>query len=127
MLARVVSKSTRTRTWTCAPLGFSGLARRWINTGESILAGDDIPLKVVRNGEPKDESINSLFKGKKVAVFGVPGAFTPVYVLVGSSEYRVQLCVVCIPFLDYLSFVCVCVCVCQQVHRKPSPWLCSEC
>eukprot|EP01138_Halocafeteria_seosinensis_P008533 gb/GECG01008721.1/.p1 GENE.gb/GECG01008721.1/~~gb/GECG01008721.1/.p1 ORF type:complete len:205 (+),score=23.36 gb/GECG01008721.1/:1-615(+) len=57
-----------------------GAAVRWINTGDSVLAGGgggDLTVKVVRNGEVQDVTLADLFKGKKIALFGVPGAFTP--------------------------------------------------
>ena len=45
-----------------------------------IKAGDRMPsgtLKVMTKDGPKDVSTDDLFKGKKVVLFSVPGAFTP--------------------------------------------------
>jgi peroxiredoxin len=45
----------------------------------TIKAGDRMPsgtLKTMKDG-PKDVSTDELFKGKKVVLFSVPGAFTP--------------------------------------------------
>ena len=47
----------------------------------AIKAGDTLPqdLKFKEMGEsgPKDVSVGDIFKGKKVVLFAVPGAFTP--------------------------------------------------
>jgi glutaredoxin/glutathione-dependent peroxiredoxin len=46
----------------------------------AIKAGDHMPsgtLKVMTKDGPKDVSTDELFKGKKVVLFSVPGAFTP--------------------------------------------------
>ena len=47
----------------------------------SIKVGDSLPtdikLKEIGGGGPKDVSIGEVFKGKKVVLFAVPGAFTP--------------------------------------------------
>ncbi len=47
----------------------------------AIKAGDtlpaDIKLKEMGDGGPKDITVGEVFKGKKVVVFAVPGAFTP--------------------------------------------------
>jgi glutaredoxin/glutathione-dependent peroxiredoxin len=46
----------------------------------AIKAGDRIPsgtLKVMTKEGPKDVATDDLFKGKKVVLFSVPGAFTP--------------------------------------------------
>src|ERR1700678_198812 len=46
----------------------------------AIKAGDRVPsgtLKVMTKDGPKDVSTDELFKGKKVVLFSVPGAFTP--------------------------------------------------
>ncbi|MBK8209722.1 MAG: peroxiredoxin [Rhodospirillales bacterium] len=46
----------------------------------TIAVGDKIPsVKMMRWGEGGPEAVTTddLFKGKKVALFGVPGAFTP--------------------------------------------------
>ena len=47
----------------------------------AIKAGDSLPLdlklKEMGEGGPKDVSVADVFKGKKVVVFAVPGAFTP--------------------------------------------------
>ncbi|MBI4183422.1 MAG: peroxiredoxin [Proteobacteria bacterium] len=45
-----------------------------------IKVGDKFPsatLKVMGPDGPKDVSTDEFFKGRKVALFGVPGAFTP--------------------------------------------------
>jgi len=46
----------------------------------AIKAGDKMPagkFKVMTNDGPQDLSTDELFKGKKVVLFSVPGAFTP--------------------------------------------------
>jgi peroxiredoxin len=47
----------------------------------AIKAGDSLPadlkLKEMGEGGPKDVSVGEIFKGKKVVLFAVPGAFTP--------------------------------------------------
>src|SRR5512135_1074451 len=46
----------------------------------AIKAGDRMPsgtLKTMSKDGPKDVSTDELFKGKKVVLFSVPGAFTP--------------------------------------------------
>src|SRR5713101_2772120 len=47
----------------------------------AIKAGDSLPadlkLKEMGEGGPKDVPVGEIFKGKKVVVFAVPGAFTP--------------------------------------------------
>ena len=47
----------------------------------AIKAGESLPtnitLKEMGDAGPKDISVGELFKGKKVVVFAVPGAFTP--------------------------------------------------
>jgi peroxiredoxin len=46
----------------------------------AIKAGDQMPvgtLKTMTKDGPKDISTDELFKGKKVVLFSVPGAFTP--------------------------------------------------
>ena len=47
----------------------------------AIKAGDRLPsdlkLKEMGDGGPKDVTVGDVFKGKKVVVFAVPGAFTP--------------------------------------------------
>jgi peroxiredoxin len=46
----------------------------------TIKAGDRMPsgkLKIMSAEGPKDLSTDDLFKGKKVVLFSVPGAFTP--------------------------------------------------
>jgi peroxiredoxin len=46
-----------------------------------IKAGDALPadlkLKEMGDGGPKDVTVGEVFKGKKVVLFAVPGAFTP--------------------------------------------------
>src|SRR2546428_11186240 len=47
----------------------------------AIKIGDTLPLdlklKEVKEGAPKDVALGEIFKGKKVVLFAVPGAFTP--------------------------------------------------
>jgi len=46
----------------------------------TIKVGDKLPeatFKVMKDGKPADLTIGDLTKGKKVALFAVPGAFTP--------------------------------------------------
>jgi peroxiredoxin len=47
----------------------------------AIKVGDSLPLDVklkeMRNGAPTDVSAGEIFKGKRVVLFAVPGAFTP--------------------------------------------------
>jgi len=46
----------------------------------TIKAGDKIPsveLKTMTNDGPDSISTDSIFSGKKVVIFGLPGAFTP--------------------------------------------------
>ncbi len=47
----------------------------------AIKAGDSLPadlkLKEMGEGGPKDVTVGEIFKGKKVVLFAVPGAFTP--------------------------------------------------
>ena len=46
----------------------------------TIEKGQTIPaarMRIMTADGPKDLTIDDLFKGKKVAVFGLPGAFTP--------------------------------------------------
>ena len=46
-----------------------------IKVGDSLPA--DIKLKEMGDGGPKDVTVGELFKGRKVVLFAVPGAFTP--------------------------------------------------
>ncbi len=46
----------------------------------TIKVGDRLPdatFKVMKDGKPADLTVGELTKGKKVALFAVPGAFTP--------------------------------------------------
>ncbi len=46
----------------------------------TIKVGDKLPeatFKVMKDGKPADMTVSELTKGKKVALFAVPGAFTP--------------------------------------------------
>ena len=46
----------------------------------TIKVGDRLPdatFRVMRDGKPADLTVSELTKGKKVALFAVPGAFTP--------------------------------------------------
>jgi len=46
-----------------------------IKVGESV--PPDVKLKEMGEGGPKDVGTGDLFKGKKVVLFALPGAFTP--------------------------------------------------
>jgi peroxiredoxin len=46
-----------------------------IKVGDSLPL--DIKLKEMAEGGPKDVTVGEIFKGKKVVLFAVPGAFTP--------------------------------------------------
>ena len=46
-----------------------------IKVGDALPA--DVKLKEMGDGGPKDVTVGELFKGKKVVLFAVPGAFTP--------------------------------------------------
>jgi peroxiredoxin len=46
-----------------------------IKVGDSLPA--DLKLKEMGEGGPKDVSVGEIFKGKRVVLFAVPGAFTP--------------------------------------------------
>ena len=46
-----------------------------IKVGDSL--PQDIKLKEMSGGAPKDVTVGEVFKGKKVVLFAVPGAFTP--------------------------------------------------
>jgi hypothetical protein len=72
-----------------------------------ISVGDTLPLdqisfKILKEGEAKDLTGKELFEGKKVALFGVPGAFTPT--CTNTVSLSLSLCV----------RVCVCVCACRR-------------
>src|SRR5437899_3156023 len=47
----------------------------------AIKVGDTLPLdlklKEMKEGAPKDLALGEVFKGKRVVIFAVPGAFTP--------------------------------------------------
>jgi peroxiredoxin len=47
----------------------------------AVKVGDRLPsglkLKEMSGGGPKDVTVDEIFKGKKVVLFAVPGAFTP--------------------------------------------------
>ena len=46
----------------------------------TIAIGDSIPectLKIMGDNGPEDISTGDIFKGKKVVMFALPGAFTP--------------------------------------------------
>lgn len=46
----------------------------------TIKVGDKLPeatFKVMKDGKPSDMTVSELTRGKKVALFAVPGAFTP--------------------------------------------------
>ena len=47
----------------------------------AIKVGDalpqDVKLKEMKDGAPQDVTLGELFKGKRVVLFAVPGAFTP--------------------------------------------------
>ena len=46
-----------------------------IKAGEALPA--DLKLKEMGEGGPKDVTVGEIFKGRKVVLFAVPGAFTP--------------------------------------------------
>ena len=46
-----------------------------IKVGDALPA--DVKLKEMKDGGPKDVTVGELFRGKRVVVFAVPGAFTP--------------------------------------------------
>jgi len=46
-----------------------------VKVGDALPA--DVKLKEMSDGAPKDVTVGELFKGKKVVLFAVPGAFTP--------------------------------------------------
>lgn len=46
-----------------------------IKVGENLPA--DLKLKEAGEGGPKDVTVGEIFKGKRVVLFAVPGAFTP--------------------------------------------------
>jgi peroxiredoxin len=46
-----------------------------IKVGDSLPA--DLKLKEMGEGGPKDVTVGEIFKGKRVVLFAVPGAFTP--------------------------------------------------
>jgi len=46
-----------------------------IKAGEALPA--DLKLKEMGDGGPKDVSVGEVFKGKRIVLFAVPGAFTP--------------------------------------------------
>ncbi len=46
-----------------------------INVGDSLPL--DLKLKEMGDGGPADVTVGEIFKGKKVVLFAVPGAFTP--------------------------------------------------
>lgn len=46
-----------------------------IKVGDSL--PQDVKLKEMVGGAPKDVTVGDVFKGKKVVLFAVPGAFTP--------------------------------------------------
>src|SRR5712664_2504145 len=47
----------------------------------AIKVGDTLPLdlklKEMKDGAPKDVALGEIFKGKRIVLFAVPGAFTP--------------------------------------------------
>ena len=57
----------------------------------TIKQGDKLPagsFKVMTAEGPKDVSTDELFKGKKVVLFSVPGAFTPTCCARGAGSAR---------------------------------------
>jgi len=46
-----------------------------LKVGDSLPS--DLKLKEMGEGGPKDVTVGEIFKGKKVVLFAVPGAFTP--------------------------------------------------
>jgi hypothetical protein len=53
-----------------------------LKMASEVKVGDTLPSVVLKEGQadyasPKDVQLDDLIKGKKVAIFAVPGAFTP--------------------------------------------------
>ena len=46
-----------------------------IKVGDTLPA--DVKLKEMKDGAPRDVTVGELFRGKRVVLFAVPGAFTP--------------------------------------------------
>ena len=46
-----------------------------IKVGDTLPA--DLKLKEMKDGAPRDVTVGDLFRGKRVVLFAVPGAFTP--------------------------------------------------
>ena len=46
-----------------------------VKVGDTLPA--DVKLKEMGEGGPRDVSVGDLFKGKRIVLFAVPGAFTP--------------------------------------------------
>ena len=46
-----------------------------IKVGDALPA--DVKLKEMKDGAPKDVTVGELFRGKRIVLFAVPGAFTP--------------------------------------------------
>ena len=66
----------------------------------TISAGDRIPeisLTTMTNEGPTPVSFTDLFAGKRVALFAVPGAFTPDYVAYERQETRGRLAIIPFP------------------------------
>ncbi|EJK50639.1 hypothetical protein THAOC_30323, partial [Thalassiosira oceanica] len=60
----------------------SGATRLNMAASEEVKVGDTLPSVVLQEGQPdygapKAVDLAELIKGKKVAIFAVPGAFTP--------------------------------------------------
>ena len=46
-----------------------------IKVGDALPA--DVKFKEMKDGAPKDVTVGELFRGKRIVLFAVPGAFTP--------------------------------------------------
>ena len=60
-----------------------------VTMAQEVKVGDRIPSVVLKEGQadygtPKDVNVAELIAGKKVAIFAVPGAFTPGECVVGA-------------------------------------------
>lgn len=62
-----------------------------ISTGSSILSGDDITVRIVRNGEVSQEPLSKIFKGRKVRVTSEKRSLPPAKKLVCVSYSEVNM------------------------------------
>ncbi|KAL9178265.1 hypothetical protein ACHAXT_001809 [Thalassiosira profunda] len=64
------------------PAAFHHHSSTALNMATEVKVGDALPSVVLKEGQadygkPKDVDLSELVRGKKVAIFAVPGAFTP--------------------------------------------------